>query len=100
MTKFPDVCSCGAWPGMDPTCKKHHPPTPIGTPYRKRKTPLSSLLPKVIYMHVMDNTENIPGNRPSVLFTTNKKNPFGVPGEDYSVEYPWTFIKFVPQSES
>ena len=71
----------------------------IGTKFRPRKTPLSALLPKVVYMHVMDNTENIPGNRPQILYSTSKKNPFGRPGEDYSREYPWTCIKLVYAEE-
>ncbi|RYX88895.1 MAG: hypothetical protein EOO28_34695 [Comamonadaceae bacterium] len=92
-----EVCSCGAWPGMDPSCLKHHPTMPVAKKFRPRKTPLSSLLPKTIYMHVLDNTENIPGNRPTIEFTTNKRNPFGVPGQDYSAEYPWSCTKFIPE---
>lgn len=65
----------------------------IGTPFRPRKTPVESLLPKVVYMHYLDTTEGIPGNRPLVKYTTNKTNPFGKPGEDYSREYEWRFIR-------
>ena len=68
----------------------------MSTKYRKRRTPLSALLPKAIYMHVMDSTEGIPGNLPNIKFTTNKKNPFGRPGIDYSESYPWTCTPFVP----
>jgi len=67
-----------------------------GTKFKPRTTPVTSLLPKVVYMHVLDTTERIPGNRPMVKYTTNKQNPFGKPGEDYSAEYPWTYIKLVP----
>jgi hypothetical protein len=69
----------------------------MGTPYRPRKTPITALLPKVVYMHVMDNTENIPGNRPIIVYTTNKQNPFGKPGRDYSESYPWLCIPLVPK---
>ena len=68
----------------------------MSTKYRKRRAPLSALLPKVIYMHVMDSTDGIPGNLPKITFTTNKKNPFGKPGRDYSESYPWTCTRFVP----
>jgi len=71
----------------------------IGTQYRKRRTPVESLLPKVIYMHYLDNTEGIPGNRPYIKYTTNKTNPFGRPGVggegDYSAEYRWGYIRLV-----
>lgn len=69
----------------------------IGTPYRERKTPVETLLPKVVYMHYLDNTEGIPGNRPLVTYTTNKKNPFGRPGEDYSDSFRWGFIRLKPE---
>jgi len=58
-----------------------------------RTTPIESLLPKVVYMHYLDNTESLPGNKPLVVFTTNKQNPFGRPGQDYSATYPWKYIK-------
>lgn len=67
----------------------------IGKKFRLRKAPLSSLLPKTVYMHVLDTTEGIPGNRPMIVYSTNKRNPFGTPHIDYSACYPWTFIKLV-----
>lgn len=70
----------------------------IGKKYRKRTTPITALLPKVVYMHVLDSTDRIPGNRPHVMYTTNRRNPFGKPGRDYSPEYPWTYIKLVPDA--
>lgn len=70
-----------------------------GTPYRPRKTPITALLPKVVYMHVIDNTEKIPGNRPHIIYTTSKKNPFGKRGVDYSAEYPYFCIPLVPKEE-
>lgn len=66
-----------------------------GTPYTKRRTPVESLLPKVVYMHYMDNTEGIPDNHPYVMYTTSKENPFGRPGVDYSASYRWAFIRMV-----
>jgi len=69
----------------------------FGTPFKKRKSPVESLLPKSVYMHYLDNTEGIPGNYPWVVYTSNKSNPFGKPGEDYSEEYPWKYIKLVPE---
>lgn len=71
----------------------------IGTPFKKRTTPVESLLPKLVYMHYLDNTEWIPGNRPIVTFTSNKRNPFGRPGVDYSAEYPWKYIRLIPESK-
>lgn len=71
----------------------------IGTKYWKRQTPVTALLPKAVYMHVMDNTERIPGNRPIIVYTTNKENPFGRPGIDYSAEYPWTFYRMTPEKD-
>jgi hypothetical protein len=71
----------------------------IGKTYRKRTTPITALLPEVVYMHVMDNTENIPGNRPMIVYTTNKQNPFGKPGRDYSESYPWTFYRLTRSEE-
>lgn len=72
----------------------------IGTPYRKRRSPVESLLPKVLYMHYMDNTEGIPGNRPLIAYTTNKSNPFGRPGVDYSAEYPWRYVRMMPAAQA
>ncbi len=68
----------------------------IGKPFKKRRTPVESLLPRAVYMHYMDNTEEIPGNQPQVVFTTNKSNPFGRPGVDYSAGYRWGYIRLVP----
>ena len=65
----------------------------IGTKFRPRATPITALLPKTVYMHVLDSTDRIPGNRPVVVYTTNRVNPFGKPGRDYSQEYPWTFYR-------
>lgn len=70
----------------------------IGTPFRPRKVPVENLLPKAVYMHYLDNTEGIPGNRPIVKFTTNKQNPFGKSGEDYSESYRWGCIKMVKEN--
>lgn len=67
----------------------------IGTPYKPRVAPVESLLPKVVYMHYLDNTEGIPGNRPWVVYTTNKKNPFGRRGKDYSPEFAWGYKRLV-----
>ena len=44
----------------------------------------------VAWMHTMDNTEGIKGNKPWVVITTSKRNPFGKPGIDYSACYPVT----------
>lgn len=71
----------------------------LGTPFRPRRTPITALLPKVVYMHVLDNTENIPGNTPWVRYTTNKQNPFGKPGRDYTASYPWTFYRLVREAQ-
>ena len=71
----------------------------IGILFRKRTTPIESLLPKAVYMHYLDNTEDIPGNRPEVVYTTNKQNPFGKRGRDYSEEYPWKYIKLVQEAK-
>jgi len=70
----------------------------IGTPFRSRKAPVENLLPKAVYMHYLGNTEGIPGNRPIVQFTTNKQNPFGKSGEDYSKSYRWCFVKMVKEN--
>jgi len=70
----------------------------IGTKYRKRTSHITVLLPKVVYMHVLDTTERIPGNRPIVRYTTNRRNPFGKPGRDYSAAYPWTYIALVQKA--
>lgn len=70
----------------------------IGTPFRPRRTPVSNFFPKAIYVHMLDSTENIPGNRPQLMYTSNKENPFGVPGEDYSEGFEWTFRRYVPSA--
>ena len=44
----------------------------------------------VAWMHTMDNTEGHKANKPYVLFTKSKRNPFGVAGRDYSKSYPVT----------
>ena len=44
----------------------------------------------VAWMHTMDNTEGHKENKPYVLFTKSKQNPFGVAGRDYSKSYPVT----------
>ena len=44
----------------------------------------------VAWMHTMDNTEGIKGNKPWTVITTSKRNPFGKPGIDYSASYPVT----------
>ena len=44
----------------------------------------------VAWMHIMDNTEGHKANKPYVLFTKSKRNPFGVAGRDYSKSYPVT----------
>lgn len=67
----------------------------IGKKFRPRRTPVESLLPKVVYMHYLDTTEGIPGNRPRVRYTTSKSNPFGRPGDDYSKEYAWRYVRLV-----
>jgi hypothetical protein len=40
----------------------------------------------------MDNTEGIEGNVPLRVLTFAEKNPFGIPGVEYSKSYPVTSI--------
>lgn len=40
------------------------------------------------WRHTMDNTEGIKSNKPWVVLTGTKKNPYGKPGVDYSLSYP------------
>jgi dihydrofolate reductase (trimethoprim resistance protein) len=48
-------------------------------------------LPRAVgYRHTMDNTEGLKGNKPSIVFSATKPNPFGKPGLDYSASYPIT----------
>ncbi len=54
---------------------------------------VSSLEPKliepmVVWLHVMDSTEGIQENAPSLRITYSPESPFGMPGRDYSAEYP------------
>lgn len=65
-----------AWNRRTPIRSLEAAPQPVGAP--------------VAWMHVMDNTDGIKGNKPWVVFTASKKNPFGKPGIDYSKSYPVT----------
>jgi hypothetical protein len=48
----------------------------------------------------MDNTEGIRGNgRGIVALTDSPINPFGVPGEDYSEEYPVTSERLYTEAQ-
>lgn len=69
-----------------------------GTKFKRRACPVESLLPKSVYMHYLDTTEGIPGNRPEVVYASSKKNPFGKPGEDYSESFEWRFVKLVREA--
>ena len=52
-------------------------------------------MPVVAWEHVMDNTEGIPENDPSVCLSHYEENPFGTPGIDYSKTFPVTFEPLV-----
>lgn len=52
------------------------------------------MTPKSVYLHKLDSTEGIKGNKPSFLLSASKANPFGKPGIDYSKEYPWSFTTY------
>lgn len=51
------------------------------------------------YVHIMDNTGGIPGNRPNTVLTKSAKHPFGLPGVDYSREYPVTRKKLFTEEQ-
>jgi len=53
--------------------------------------------PKAVYVHVMDSTDGCAENMPQRRATFSPKNPFGVPGRDYSDSFAWTFTKYVPE---
>ena len=44
------------------------------------------------WMHTLDNTEGLRGNKPVVELTFSKASPFGIPGEAPSLEYPVTRV--------
>lgn len=51
---------------------------------------LSALPTATAWVHTLDNTDGLSGNKPYVVLTSSKKNPFGKPGIDYSKSYPVT----------
>lgn len=53
----------------------------------------------VAWLHVLDNTEGIPGNDPMQEVTFSPDHPFGIPGRDYSEEFLVTTTALVPQAE-
>ena len=38
----------------------------------------------VAYLHILDNTEGIEGNKPLEVLSFSKDSPFGKPGVDHS----------------
>lgn len=42
------------------------------------------------YRHTMDNTEGCRANRPEVILSPCRQNPFGIAGINYSAAYPVT----------
>lgn len=42
------------------------------------------------FLHTIYNTEGIPGNAPYETVTEDEAHPFGVPGRDFSAEFPVT----------
>ena len=47
----------------------------------------------VAWLHIMDSTEGIPENEPWRMLSFEPEHPFGIPGVNYSAEFP---VKSVP----
>jgi len=61
---------------------------------------MTSKLPRAVaWRHTLDNTEGIKGNRPLVVLTASRRNPFGKPGEDYSASCPVTSTRLYTEAQ-